>query len=361
MSARIAPDKSRQEDDLDGKEILPLRLKSKASYRAKRPILRALSSILSFFRSPISLFSLFFVGGSCFFLLPLFLQQDYFSLHDTVLSQSLESPLFRYLLCSLISLPLPLLFELFLDVFETDTQAYSCPRLLLVFVLMIPSIVFLINLSNREMIFLCLYHLQHTSWIGIGAIYLNLIEPQIFTAAVCLSVGGIEMLSALLDIAGYALSMPSLNIGYLVLHHMFYFLATLMAIKYFYTIYQRNKGTIQEMRAFRDIRNLPANDFTGVMIILASTIAIGGSFIIPFITSGGFLLPHNFTVPYLLGYYIVFSVFTVIVTVVPSRLAKALTKNLQNNLEVKRTFVRHVGHEIRTPLNTGKIFHRRVP
>ena len=163
------------------------------------------------------------------------------------------------------------------------------------------------------------------------------------------------MLSAVLDIVGYATSLNTLNIGYLVLHHIFYFLSMLVALKYFYTVFQRNRGIIREMKAFRDIGNLPANDFTGIMIILASALALGGSFLIPFLTTGGFLLPKTFTVPYLVGYYAVFSVFTIIVTVVPSRLAKALTKNLQTNLEVKRTFVRHVGHEIRTPLNTGEM------
>ena len=161
------------------------------------------------------------------------------------------------------------------------------------------------------------------------------------------------MLSAVLDILGYAQSMSQLNVGYLVLHHAFYFFTMLIAIQYLYTLYTKNKSTILEMKSVQDLGNLPANDFTGIMIILAATIAIGGSFLMPFATTGGFLLPENFTVPYLVGYYVVFTIFTVIVTVVPSRLAKAMTKNLQTNLEVKRTFVRHVGHEIRTPLNTG--------
>ena len=148
MAARVVP--SAVEGVLERRQ-LPALSRSRPSSRWVSPAHRLLRAVLQTLWTPSTLFSVFFLGGSCWYLLPLLLNENFFTnQEDSEISHSLNSPLFRFLMCSLTSLPLPLLFELLLDVFESDQQTYFFPRLQLVFVLIIPSILFLLVVYIRR-------------------------------------------------------------------------------------------------------------------------------------------------------------------------------------------------------------------
>jgi signal transduction histidine kinase len=49
------------------------------------------------------------------------------------------------------------------------------------------------------------------------------------------------------------------------------------------------------------------------------------------------------------------SVLTVVTTLLPGRIARSRVREVESNLETKKTFVRYIGHEIRTPLNVASI------
>jgi signal transduction histidine kinase/CheY-like chemotaxis protein len=54
-------------------------------------------------------------------------------------------------------------------------------------------------------------------------------------------------------------------------------------------------------------------------------------------------------------YLLVTSMLTITTTLLPGRIARSQVREVQSNLEIKKSFVRYIGHEIRTPLNIASI------
>ena len=288
------------------------------------------------------------------YLLPLFLGENFPALRDTVLSSSLRSEAFACTMSAMASLSLPLLLDLGLDMLNRESAHYICRSLLSLTLVLPPALSLQVEASNQSTMFVCAYHWQHTIWTGIALSLMHKGDKMSFSPMVCLAIIALDICAAICDIFGYRYGLPSLNLAYVMLNYVFFVASSISIMRYFRALYSRQKALFQTQTLASVANSLPPSEYSCLVVILASLVALSGSFTLPFIVSKKILLIHEYSLPFLIGYYAISSTFVVVVTVVPSRSFKALSKHLQANLDIKRTFVRYVGHEIRTPLNTGK-------
>ena len=298
-------------------------------------------------------FHIFYFTCAFFYLVPIFLNANFISFNSKTLSNTLSSQVFACIMSSMISLSLPLLLDLGLDVIHRESAHYIC-RSLLGLTLILPSLLSLQHhFNNLETIFLCVYHWQHTIWTGIALSLMYKGDKLSFTPLVCVVIITIEVASAVCNILGYHLNQHAFNLAYVILLHIYFAVGVAAILRYFLALYIRQKKQFRQQRFADVMRSLTSAEYSCLVVAIATLIAWIGTFCLQFFVAGNIVYTADMTSSYVLGYYSFWSTFGVIITIVPSRGFKALSQRLRANLEVKRTFVRHVGHEIRTPLNTG--------
>lgn len=298
-------------------------------------------------------FHIFYFTCALLYLIPLFMGDEFISLRDTTLASSLRTEAFACVMSAMISLSLPLLLDLGLDMANRESAHYICRSLLSLTLVLPPALSLQTQAVNQPTMFLCAFHWQHTVWTGIALSLMHKGDKSSFTPAVCLAIASLDICSAVCDILGYRFGISSLNLSYIVFDYLFFVGGGIAILRYFIALYSRQKVLFQRETFLSVVNSLPPAEYSCLVVVIASLIALTGSFILPFILSKRMLLVKDYSLPYLIGYYAISSTFAVVVTVVPSRSFKTLSKHLKANLEIKRTFVRYVGHEIRTPLNTG--------
>ena len=300
-------------------------------------------------------FHAFYFTCALLYLVPLFIGEDFPALRDTVLSSSLKSEAFACTMSAMASLSLPLLLDLGLDMLNRESAHYICRSLLSLTLVLPPALSLQVEASNQPAMFVCAYHWQHTIWTGIALSLIHKGDKESFTPPVCLAIISLDICSAVCNIFGNRYDIPSLNLAYIVLNYIFFVAGCIAIMRYFRALYSRRKTLFRTQTLASVANSLPPAEYSCLVVVLASLIALCGTFLLPFIVNKKILLIQDYSLPFLIGYYAISSTFVVVVTVVPSRSFKALSKHLQANLEIKRTFVRYVGHEIRTPLNTGDL------
>ena len=299
-------------------------------------------------------FHIFYFFCAFFYLIPLFININFTSLQSSELSSSIRSQVFACIMSSMISLSLPLLLDLGLDVVHRESAHYICRSLLSITLILPPLVSLQSQFQNIETVFLCFYHWQHTVWTGISLSLMYKGDKLSFTPLVCLIIIIVEIASAVCNIIGYHLNQHAFNLAYVILLHIYFAIGVAAILRYFFALYSRQKKQFQQQRFADVMRTLTSAEYSCLVVAIATLIAWIGTFLLQFIVAGNIVYTADMSSAYLLGYYSFWSTFGVIITIVPSRGFKALSQRLRANLEVKRTFVRHVGHEIRTPLNTGK-------
>lgn len=290
---------------------------------------------------------------SLLYLLPVFMGMQFPSLADSPLSSAIQSHSFLVMVGGTLALSAPLSLDLFLDLFSR--RAYDfVDRLLLLISLIVPSMVYMIGpgrISNLETVFLCLYRSQRTNWTNITISLLNKHAPDVFPIKIFFIASGMEIVNAILDIIGNGLESYVLQwIGWGFGLGMYLCSFVLMAV-YAQDVYHRHTDLIRNWKILQWIQNMSHDEYSTFAIVLGASNSIAGTLLTPLALFGSMVLVRNFTVAYLIQYYTFFSLFVVIIAMLPGRSAKFDADLLQGSLDMKRTFVRYVSHEIRTPLN----------
>jgi signal transduction histidine kinase/CheY-like chemotaxis protein len=135
-------------------------------------------------------------------------------------------------------------------------------------------------------------------------------------------------------------------LGFLhVLYHYVWYLVTVWSLV-----------TADNAEASTSAIIIPKLSASEYLALLCSTMVVG--YCVAFFV-GSFLweisFPHTVRVEALAYNLALIGAVTIIVTLLPGRIARSQVREVESYLENKKSFVRYIGHEIRTPLNVASI------
>ena len=273
------------------------------------------------------------------------------SLQGTPFDLATQSPGILYLTIACASIVFPVLMDYLLDIFFIqNTDMALLERMILLSSIFLTSIVQFISLHTS--LANLLYGVSVTSHIwmltSFAFIQLNRLAPHSFTMLQIITILFFVFAYSLSDIFYLAFPLQNVHILVIVTKYTAFILIILQltsfAVKTFLD-WKSSKVTFVSW-----IRSADFNTQSSLFF----AIVFGCAFLVFAALRYAFKVHEgikSFSAPFLYGYLCIVIMTSLLITLLPHRLAKAQATKIFSELEIKKTFVRYISHELRTPLS----------
>jgi signal transduction histidine kinase len=240
----------------------------------------------------------------------------------------------------------PLAVDVLCYVFHRD-KFFLLERSILLVSCAFPSVLAIIRTHPRSAeVFVCLNSIQSVWSVAALANGMKKSDSKFFRSSLC---DAFYFLAACNQgLVPFVELKGDKGLYFLYLSNIFFVFAVVLLI-YMYIGYLRDMW-IGASDVSKDVR---ANEY--LPLICSSVILI---FVVAFT---GFVIGFNVTYLQDMNQTVLcFMIFitcgiAIVSTLLPGRIARTQVREIESNLEIKRSFVRYIGHEIRTPLNIASI------
>lgn len=181
------------------------------------------------------------------------------------------------------------------------------------------------------------------------------LNPDVYNRIVPVILLFLFFVIEVLDISGLAAGSRPPRIISIVLKYICYSLNTAVFVKFNFGMFMKyyNGSLMAIMRT--GFSCVQPEDRVSFLISLMTSLSVTGQALLPLCGDGGIFFVEDFNPTYIATYCILTTVFSVLTTMIPSRIIIHRSYSLRNELDNRKIFVRHISHEMRTPLNAAVI------
>lgn len=184
---------------------------------------------------------------------------------------------------------------------------------------------------------------------------INSLNPQVYNRAVPTVLLFLFFVIETLDLSGLATGSRPPRIMSIVIKYVCYSLNIIVFVKFNYAMLVKYfKGSFYNVfkYGFQDVKS---EDRVSFLMSLMTALSVSGQALLPLCGPRGILFVEDSNAAYISTYCILTTVFSVLTTMIPSRIIMHRSYSLRNELDNRKVFVRHISHEMRTPLNAAVI------
>ena len=184
---------------------------------------------------------------------------------------------------------------------------------------------------------------------------INSLNPQVYNRTVPTVLLFLFFVIEILDISGLATGSRPPRIISIVIKYVCYSLNIIVFVKFNYAMFHKYfSGSFHNL--LRDgLSVIQSEDRVSFLMSLMTTLSVTGQALLPLCGPGGIFFVEDSNPAYISMYCILTTIFSVLTTMIPSRIIMHRSYTLRNELENRKVFVRHISHEVRTPLNAAVI------
>ena len=159
----------------------------------------------------------------------------------------------------------------------------------------------------------------------------------------------------MLDISGLATGCRPPRILSIAIKYVCYSLNIIVFMKFNYAMFFKYFDGSFPALMKAGFSCVKSEDRVSFWISLMTALSVTGQALLPLCGMGGIFFVEDINPAYILQYCILTTVFSVLTSMIPSRIIMHRSYALRNELDNRKVFVRHISHEMRTPLNAAVI------